>query len=213
MHDECIRIPLRRRDGTVASYALIDRQDAQLAEFAWCLHPTGYAVRNSQSADGGTRRTIRLHRVVAGLNPGDEREVDHLNGHKLDDRRANLRILSHAANQQNQPSNADAMSRYRGVSWYGRYACWRARVRLNGKEHWLGYFDTEEAAAAVASEFRRAHMPFANEGRSGLPATDPVAEDVVRAVAAGAENEARDTYGDRVVDSAIGRVLREDGWQ
>ncbi len=37
--------------------------------------------------------------------------------------------------------------------------------------------------------------------------------DIVLMAAAGAEDEARDAYGDRVVDSAIGRVLGEEGWQ
>ncbi len=37
--------------------------------------------------------------------------------------------------------------------------------------------------------------------------------DIAILAAKGAEEEARDTWGDRVVDAAIGRVLREDGWQ
>ncbi len=40
------------------------------------------------------------------------------------------------------------------------------------------------------------------------PDSDPLF-DIVLMAAAGAEDEARDTYGDRVVDRAIDKVLRE----
>jgi hypothetical protein len=42
------------------------------------------------------------------------------------------------------------------------------------------------------------------------PDSDPLF-DIVLMCQAGAESEARDTYGDRVVDAAIGRVLSEEG--
>ena len=39
-----------------------------------------------------------LHRHVMGLVPGDKR--DHVNGDKLDNRRVNLRVVSHAENNR-----------------------------------------------------------------------------------------------------------------
>ncbi len=50
----------------------------------------------------------------------------------------------------------------------------------------------------------RCRNPFAD------PDSDPLF-DIVLMAAAGAEDEARDTYGDRVVDAAITRVLSEEG--
>ncbi len=44
------------------------------------------------------------------------------------------------------------------------------------------------------------------------PPDDPMFE-IVLLAARGAEEEAREAYGDRTVDSAIGRVLGEEGWQ
>ncbi len=43
------------------------------------------------------------------------------------------------------------------------------------------------------------------------PDSDPLFQ-IVLLCAKGAEEEARDTYGDRVVDAAITRVLSEAGW-
>src|SRR4051794_37235481 len=40
-----IRVPLRARDGSVRAWALLDEQDAHLAEQRWCLDGDGYAVR------------------------------------------------------------------------------------------------------------------------------------------------------------------------
>lgn len=43
------------------------------------------------------------------------------------------------------------------------------------------------------------------------PDPDPLF-DIILMAAAGAEEEAREVYGDRTVDSAIGHVLAEEGW-
>ncbi len=40
-----------------------------------------------------------LHRYLMGLEPGDKREVDHINGDTLDNRRENLEIVSAGENR------------------------------------------------------------------------------------------------------------------
>jgi hypothetical protein len=88
-------------------------------------------------------------------------EIDHVNRRRWDNRRCNLRVVTRHQQMQNLPSHRDAGSPHRGVSRCAQTGRWAARVTINRKSHWLGRFDTEEAAAAAAQDFRAKHMPFA----------------------------------------------------
>jgi len=158
--DYC-RIPLKRRDGTIASYALVDQADAHLAEQSWCLGPGGYAVRSIRLPDR-RRRHLLLHRAVVGLEVGDPRHVDHVNRDRLDCRRENLRIVPRGANQQNVTSRGGT-SKHRGVYWETRSGKWVACAFHDGRRRFLGHFDDEQEAATTAANYRARHMPYATD--------------------------------------------------
>src|SRR6185295_15306470 len=48
------------------------------------------------------RQTLYLHREIMGLQRGDGLEVDHVDGDCLNNQRGNLRVVTHAQNQQNR---------------------------------------------------------------------------------------------------------------
>ena len=164
---EPLRIPLRARDGTVRAYALIDQEDAYLAEYRWHVGNGGYALR--RVGGRGQQQTIMMHRLILGLERSDRREPDHINGDRLDNRRTNLRILPKGANPQNLQPRTGASSQYRGVSFNKQTGRWTAACKLHGKRTFLGYFATELEAAVAASEWRAENVPYANEARTGLP--------------------------------------------
>lgn len=140
-----------------AGWFFVDDADSGLVEpFLWRQHAAGYVYR---AKPGGGM--ILLHRDLCGLTPGDGLEVDHINGDRLDNRRANLRVVTRSENAQNLA--AKGTSPHRGV--FPRRGKWYAQVRANGRRHYLGTFDTELEAAAVVSAFRSEHMPFTNEQR------------------------------------------------
>lgn len=143
--------------------ALVDVADAEaISVYTWHMTSKGYAARTEEV--GGKRQQVRMHRQLLGLMLGDPRQTDHVNGNKLDNRRENLRICTDAQNRQ----NLYQCGLTRGTYWNPWYNCWGARVMLAGKRHYLGYFDTREEAAAIASAFRREHMPFSADAREGL---------------------------------------------
>jgi hypothetical protein len=132
--------------------ALVDAADAEMVgAYLWSMSK-GYAQRNDRS--GGRHLIVRMHRFLLDLGC-DDPDVDHINGDKLDNRRENLRVCTIAQNNQNRHDRP-----YRGAHWHVRRNRWQANVRLDRKDHYLGLFDTREEAAAVASAFRREHMPF-----------------------------------------------------
>lgn len=158
-----IQVPLRAKDGSVRAYALIDDIDEPLMANRWSLGGKGYAVRTVRF-DGRRTYTLALHRAIFGLKRGDPRQVDHVNGDRLDCRRANLRIVpSHAENRQNVGSLAGSTSQYRGVSWDRRTGKWKAQVKVCGQAHWLGRFADEHEAGEAAAAFRKRHVPYSVE--------------------------------------------------
>lgn len=166
MQDDPIRIPLRGSDRkTIKAYALVDPVDAHLAEYRWHLSG-GYARRSTGTPKHG-RSSVLLHRAVLGLGPDDRRKGDHISGDTLDNRRANLRVVTDAQNGQNQGTRRDSVSGYRGVFPCGRK--WRAEVGCAGRRYYLGVFDTPEEAAAVVQAVRAVVMPFSVPERSALP--------------------------------------------
>ncbi len=136
---EGYRIALRRRDGTVAGYALVDFQDAHLDRHRWNMNRGGYAVRS----EGG--RPILMHRVIASAPPG--LEVDHINRNRLDNRRCNLRLTDHTGNMRNCSRNRRNTSGYKGVRRLGNR--WAARLKCDGEWCCLGWFNTPEEAAVA----------------------------------------------------------------
>lgn len=148
---------------TKGKVTIVDDEDYEfLSSFKWHFS-RGYAWRNITIARGkGT--TISMHRVIMGLEMGDERQADHINGNKLDNRRSNLRICSNAENQRNTKTPTTNTSGFKVVNLLkGR---WRASIWHQNKQHYLGRFDTpEEAHATYCKAASELYGEFASDGR------------------------------------------------
>ena len=95
-------------------------------------------------------KKIYAHRIV--INAGDfevNKQVDHINGNTLDNRKQNLRIVTSRQNSLNASIRKDNTSGVTGVCWDKRRNQWLVRVYDDGKEICLGYFaDFDDAVAA-----------------------------------------------------------------
>jgi hypothetical protein len=157
-----VRIPLRRRDGSVRAYAIVDAADADwVNQWHWSFSD-GYAVRNATSSPG-EHHLLGMHRDLMGIGYGDVRDVDHKDRDRLNNRRSNLRVITKAGNRQNMPGVVTASSRYRGVSWHRHTAKWRAYVCSDGKYRHLGLFTDEVEAAEAARAARLRLLPYSIE--------------------------------------------------
>lgn len=130
-------------------FTLVDAGDyARLTQHVWWLHATGYAATKVNG------RAVRLHQLLLGPLPA-KAVGDHINRHPLDNRRANLRVVSYAENKINQGLGRNNTSGYKGVHKY-KYGGWLARIGHQKQRHYLGTFATrEEAARAYDTAARR----------------------------------------------------------
>lgn len=143
--------------------ALIDAVDVPLVEgFNWSLcqpSSVAYAVRNIRLANG-KQRPLRMHRVILGVSEGVT--VDHANCDGLDNRRANLRVATLAQNGQNARRPKHNKSGFKGAYWNKFARKWQSDIQANGRRHYLGLFDTPEAAhAAYVEAAKHLHGEFA----------------------------------------------------
>ncbi len=151
-----VRIPL-----TKGYAALVDPEDAHLAELHWYAHTFRntdrvYAARRVQRPDG--KWTLQyLHQAVLGTKGGD-----HIDGNGLDCRRYNLRPATKAQNQQNQKRRKDNRSGFKGVHWSAQKGKWQAHIQAHGRRRHLGFFaDPVDGARAYDKAARELHGVFA----------------------------------------------------
>ncbi len=142
--NDFVGLPLLDRFGNRAGWTLVDVGDLdRLLPFRW-YSDGRYAATTTQ----GTR--VRLHRLVMGDPAGAE--IDHCNGDRLDNRKSNLRIVSHAENLRNVPSQTGT-SEHRGVYWDSGKSRWGAQAKFLGNYTFLGYFGKESDAAQAVRAF------------------------------------------------------------
>lgn len=131
---------------TQGYFALVDNEDYQwLTQYEWRIiierHRYYYAGR---SAKENWRKCILMHRVILNVPKG--LQTDHINHNGLDNRKANLRIVTNTQNQYNQqPQRRNTSSRYKGVKRKGNR--WEAAIKHNRKEIFIGSFINEIDAA------------------------------------------------------------------
>lgn len=141
-----IEIPL-----TKGHVAIVDEQDADLAQFKWyvaMMNDLHYAERYAPEADG--RKIVSMHRTILERiisRPLVKGEVcDHIDGNVLNNRRSNLRLATHQQNMRNKKRSRNNTTGYKGVRWYAPLSKYNARITVNNKCIHLGYFSNAEEA-------------------------------------------------------------------
>lgn len=140
---------------TQDKYALIDDEDLKLvSEYKW-HYGNGYAKRRDHKSS-----LCRMHHLILPLKKGYM--VDHINGNRLDNRRNNLRLVTKSQNMMNRGLQKNSKSGYMGVSWHKKTKSWRAYIKKDRKQIYLGLYDTKiQAAKAYNEAAKEYHGEFA----------------------------------------------------
>jgi hypothetical protein len=105
-----------------------------LSKPAGSIQSTGYRMVCVNS------KRYLAHRLAWYLYYGEwpTLTIDHLNRDRSDNRICNLRLATRSQNQCNRPS--------KGYSHHKNSGKFQARIHINGKTTYLGWYDTEEEA-------------------------------------------------------------------
>jgi len=135
-------------------YVIVDAEDYDwLSQWEWHRDIGGYAKRGK--IIDGKQKNIIMHREI-NQTP-DHLQTDHINGHKNDNRKSNLRSVKPIENSWNVPAypireGKPVTSKYKGVSWHKDNKKWVAAITIKGKRISLGNFDDELKAAKAWDE-------------------------------------------------------------
>jgi hypothetical protein len=150
--DDCF---ITLNDGTEV---VVDADQAYLVtDYCWSFWPSSRTVRRLIQ-----KNTKRVSRHIADVvNPSPEGFInDHRDGDTHNNRRSNLRFATQSQNTMNRRRNLSKEG-FKGVST-AKGRRFRARIRVDGKTHYLGVFDNpEEAARAYDTAARELHGEFA----------------------------------------------------
>lgn len=135
--------------------ALVDDEDYdRVNEYKW----QAYKNKKGNSTYARVNYDLTMHRLILNLTSNDKVEVDHIDMNGLNNQKSNLRIVNRSQNKCNATIQKNNKTGLKGVGYYKRGGHYRARIKINGKETHLGFFDTaEEAGAAYDKASKEIH--------------------------------------------------------
>jgi hypothetical protein len=124
----------------------------------------------STSVKGSRFLLHRLIWVLAGNNDPGQLQIDHINGDRLDNRIANLRLAQRIENNKNVKTHQDNSTGHLGISEH-KPGIYRVRIMKDGKNHHIGLFSSlTEAVAARRNAELDLHGEFSSyASRSSAP--------------------------------------------
>lgn len=151
-----LRKHLRYDPDTGLLWWKIYRQGRRMYIPAGCIEPNGYnvVVFSGRPYKGHILAWV----IVKGRWP--KRQLDHKDMVRNNNKWTNLRLATRGQNKQNGRCYRNNKAGIKGV--FQQDGRWRADIQYNGKQHYLGLFDTASlAAAAYAKAAKKHHKEFA----------------------------------------------------
>jgi hypothetical protein len=101
---------------------------------AGCVNALGYKVIRIKP------KLYLAHRLIWLYHNGyfPENQIDHINRDRLDNRIENLREVSTQCNLRNSKQQSNNSSGVRGVGWFAEREKWKAYIKVNRKNIFLG---------------------------------------------------------------------------
>jgi len=116
--------------------------------------------------DGKMRMAHRVAwAIYHGVWPRDDQQVDHIDGNPMNNKIANLRLVSQAENGKNQKLHSNNSTGVSGVTWHSRDSRFQACISDSGRRVHLGMFDTLLDAVAARKSAESSMGYHENHGK------------------------------------------------
>ncbi len=112
--------------------------------------------------DGGN---FKMKAILYSDGHFPPKEVDHIDGDGLNNRRINLREVSRQENLKNKPIYSNNTSGTVGVKWYEPTQKWQVQIDVDGKRIHSGYFTNKYDAIIRREELEIEYEYHKNHGR------------------------------------------------
>lgn len=150
--------------------------DKNTGVFVWAVDKTNKAkkgaVAGSNAGDGYLQvridgKSYYQHRLAWFYVHGEwpEKEIDHINGDRSDNRIKNLRCVSKRGNARNRVMHPRNKSGVVGVHWDKKSNKWAAQIANGEKTEHLGLFDDLDSAALARQAAEKRLGYHNNHGR------------------------------------------------
>jgi hypothetical protein len=153
-------IPLTRNVFTCVDADLA----SDLEKFSWYAikSRSGFYAARTERVQGKIQ-VISMHRHLLGLGVGDSGIADHVHGETLQNRMAELRIVTPMQNQWNRAKSSLNTSGFVGVYYDIRGSRpdakhYYAKIKVHKKQVYLGYFTSAEEAHEAYQEASRKYF-------------------------------------------------------
>ena len=97
-----------------------------------------------------------LSRLIMSVTDKNQ-YVDHINGNPLDNRRRNLRVVSHQENMMNKKTYKNNTSKIKGVN-LNKKGLWVARIQVGNKRIFLGSSKDKSVAEKLRIEAEKKYF-------------------------------------------------------
>jgi hypothetical protein len=95
----------------------------KIKKYCWHKHKDGY-LRTCLYTENGKNKYILMHKLIV-LNGDPLLEIDHINGNPYDNRKENLRVVSHKVNMNNAKMRSSNKSGITGLSFSNNEKRWK----------------------------------------------------------------------------------------
>jgi hypothetical protein len=129
----------------------------------------GYVTVKGQVVTSYSKKQIMVSHIcwmiLTGLQVPSGSIVDHINGDAKDNREDNIRLTNHTGNNRNSRKPSHNTTGVKGLTWTKNRKAYRAFIKVNGKQVYLGTHQTLDAGKDVLEAARaKYHGEYANNG-------------------------------------------------
>ena len=122
-------------------FTVDDEDEYKVNQYTWNLEGGSRSIIQAKIGE----KSVSIGRFLLNYDGPDD--VDHIDRNIYNNKKSNLRVITHAQNAMNTPFRDNNTTGYKGVSYDEDRNKYRSHITVDGVQLFLGRFKTKEEAA------------------------------------------------------------------